>query len=300
MEAVPISTPTILFGRKSLKKLLNKNLNQNAKACFTLTLWFSDFLFYYTIKTITMISPERVNNSKNFVLDLFFPAFCLGCQKEGSYLCQDCRSLLEILENDYCLCEKNPLKLYSKSGKCSKCQDKNLSGLYFALAYKENSLTKKLIYNFKYQPYIKDLAKTLASILIEHFVLAQKNTNDIWENSVLIPVPLEKSKLKSRGYNQSEELAKELSLVLKVPAISDCLIKIKKTESQAELKKEQREKNLAKAFTIKNPEKLSGKKIFLVDDVYTTGSTMQECTRVLRNAGAKQVWGICLARETLN
>jgi ComF family protein len=242
-----------------------------------------------------------VDNSKKILLDLFFPKFCLGCKKEGTYLCDDCRGLLDISEFNYCLCDK-PIRLFAgqrncTEGKCPKCQNKKLSGLYFALPYKEKALTKKLIHQFKYQPHLKDLAETLSSILIEHFIKTGENTNEIWQNSVLIPVPLDKNKLKIRGYNQSEELAKELSKVLQIPVISDCLIKIKSTAPQMELKKEEREKNLENAFQIKNPEEFSGKKVFLVDDVYTTGSTMQECAKILKNSGAKIVWGIALARE---
>ena len=180
---------------------------------------------------------------KEFLLNLLFPKFCLGCQKEGTYLCDDCRALLDISEFSYCLCEANGfpkrlLKTQTESGqigKCPKCQDKKLAGLYFALPYKDPSassgqatpLTKKLVYQFKYSPYLKDLAKTLASILVEHFVLSGKNTDDIWENSILVPVPLDIKKFKTRGYNQSEELAKELSKVLKIPVITNNLIKIK-------------------------------------------------------------------------
>lgn len=235
------------------------------------------------------------------LLNLLFPKFCLGCQKEGVYLCDDCRALLEISEFDYCLCETNPTIIMPghKNGKCQKCQDKKLSGLYFALPYKEKQLTRKLIHQFKYQPYLKDLAKTLASILIEHFVVSGKTADEIWDNGVLVPVPSDKKKLKIRDYNQSEELAKELAKVLKIPLISDNLIKIKSTKPQMELKKEEREKNLENVFQIKNPEELSGKKIFLVDDVYTTGSTMQECAKVLKSADAKSVWGIAIARESL-
>jgi ComF family protein len=246
---------------------------------------------------------NKQQKTKEFLLDLFFPKFCLGCQKEGVYLCDDCRALLEISEFNYCLCDQKPQRLPPgssagwRNGKCQRCQDKNLSGLYFALPYKEKQLTKKLIYQFKYQPYLKDLAKTLASILIEHFVLSGKNTNEIWENGVLIPVPLDKKKLKIRGFNQSEELAKELSVVLKIPVVSDVLTKTKSTKPQMELKKEEREKNLEKVFAVKNPEQILGKKIFLVDDVYTTGSTMQECAKVLKENGVKNVWGIALARE---
>ncbi len=246
----------------------------------------------------------------NFILDTLFPKFCLGCQKEGTYLCDDCRALLDISEFSYCLCEANgaPKRLFQDQaidgqairqtyGKCPKCQNRKLSGLYFALPYKDKFLTKKLIYQFKYQPYLKDLAKTLASILVEHFVLSNKNTNEIWKNSILIPVPLDRKKLKSRGYNQSEELAKELSNAINVPVVSNVLIKIKHTDPQMKLSKIEREKNLAGAFIIKKPFDFAKGKIFLVDDVYTTGSTMQECARILLEAGAKQVWGICLARE---
>jgi len=253
---------------------------------------------------------NSTDKTKNFILDLLFPKFCLGCQKEGTFLCEDCKATLEISEYDYCLCSKKPLLIppAQKFGKCNKCSSKNLSGLYFALPYKEKSLTRKLIHQFKYPPYTKNLAKTLASLIIEHLVITQKNTEDIWKNSVLIPVPLFYKKLKKRGYNQSEELAKELSKVFKIPVFSDVLIKIKKTESQMKLSKEEREKNLAGAFTVKpafaiknrstsDVDQFSGKKVFLVDDVYTTGSTMEECARALRGAGAKSVWGICIARE---
>lgn len=254
---------------------------------------------------------NTIHKTKEFLLDLFFPKFCLGCQKEGTYLCDDCRALLDIAEFDYCLCDTKPIRLPldQKSGKCQKCQNKKLSGLYSALPYKETGtpgvLTRKLIYQFKYQPYLKDLAKTLASILIEHFVISGKNTNEIWESEgsleILVPVPLDKNKLKTRGYNQAEELAKELSKILRIPIISGNLIKTKSTKPQMELTKKQREKNLENVFQIKNPDEISGKKVFLVDDVYTTGATMEECAKVLKGPkgypGAKSVWGIAIARE---
>lgn len=238
-----------------------------------------------------------MNKFKDHILDLLFPKFCIGCQKEGAFLCEDCRGLLDIVEKNYCLCDSKICLPAGRLGKCPKCSEKRLAGLYFALSFKDISLAKKLIYQFKYPPYLKGLAKTLAGIIIEHLVLAKNNTEEIWQNAVLIPVPLDKKKLKTRGYNQSEELAKELSKVLQVPVLSDVLIKIKQTKSQMSLSKADREKNLAGAFTIKNQEKISNKKIFLVDDVYTTGSTMSECAKILRKSGAKSVWGICIARE---
>lgn len=237
------------------------------------------------------------------LINLLFPKFCLGCRAEGTFLCEDCRSLLNIAEHSYCLCETKPLRLFkeTKNGKCQNCKDRKLSGLYFALSYKETSLAKKLIRNFKYEPYLKGLAGTLAGILIEHFILSGKNTDEVWENGVLIPVPLDNKKLRTRGYNQSEELAQELSKVLKIPVFSDVLVKIKSTPPQMELKREEREKNLLGAFAInKNcarSDLTQFSKIFLVDDVYTTGITMENCALALKSAGAKSVWGIAIARE---
>ena len=82
-----------------------------------------------------------------------------------------------------------------------------------------------------------------------------------------------------------------------MPVISDYLIKIKETKPQMLSSKQERETNLKNAFLVENNEQILNKRVFLVDDVYTTGSTMSECAHKLRKAGAKQVWGICIARE---
>jgi ComF family protein len=113
-----------------------------------------------------------------------------------------------------------------------------------------------------------------------------------------MPVPLGKRRLKWRGFKQAEELAKELSSFLKIPLVSDCLIKIKETLPQVELSEKEREENIKGVFKIKNDEKILGKKILLVDDVYTTGSTMKECARILKRAGAKEIIGIVIARAS--
>lgn len=245
---------------------------------------------------------------KNFIQELLFPKFCLGCQKEGTFLCEDCRALLDICQFNYCLCEAhgNPKRILPSKEcldilKCQNCQKSNLSGLLFSLPYKDMGvsglLTKKLIKHFKYPPYLKSLSPILANILLEHFFLTKKNTNAFWENSVLIPIPLHIKKLRERGYNQSEELAKQLSEVLRVPVLNDVLIKIKNTPSQAKLNKEERQKNLQGAFVTKNASAIAKHKVFLVDDVYTTGATMEECAKILLSAKAKEVWGIAFARE---
>ena len=216
---------------------------------------------------------------KSFLLDLFFPKFCLNCQREGSFLCEDCKAILDI------------------SSSHQKFQTGNLSDLYYPLEYK-NPLIKNLIKHFKYEPFIKELAKDLTSLIINHFQLLDKKPSFLKKNPnyVLVPVPLEKRKLKWRGFNQSEEIGKEISKFLNIPLINDILFKIKETLPQVELSEKEREENIKGVFIIRNRKKISGKKILLVDDVYTTGSTMKECAQLLKKAGAKEVIGIVIAR----
>lgn len=234
-----------------------------------------------------------IRKIKNFFLDLFFPKLCLGCQKEGSYLCQDCLSLLEISKSQFCLC-KEPKRI-PQAGKCPNCRSRKLSGLFAALPY-QNPLLQKLIKQLKYEPHLKELAKTLASLIITHFQILEKSPTEIGKGKILVPLPLAKRKLRKRGFNQAEEIARELAKIWKIPLISDCLVKIKETLAQVDLSENQREENIKGAFLVKNKNKIRGKKILLVDDVYTSGATMEEAAKVLIEAGAKEVWGVVVAR----
>lgn len=228
---------------------------------------------------------------KDFLLDLFFPRFCFGCRKEGSYLCEDCMATLEISEYQYCLC-KNPIRVINK-GKCPSCSSKKLNGIYSALPY-QVPLVRVLIKKFKYEPFIKDLAKTLALLIINHFQLLDNKPD--FSGFVFIPIPLDKKKLKKRGFNQAKELAKELSCHLNIPMLDNVLIKTKENLPQADLGEKEREENMKGVFAYRNPDMVCGKKILLVDDVYTTGATMEEAARVLKESGVNQVWGITVAR----
>ena len=184
---------------------------------------------------------------KTFFLNLFFPKFCFSCQREGNYLCQDCESALEILEYQYCLC-KDAI-LVPKVGKCKKCSQKKLNGLYFAAPY-QNHLIQKLIHYFKYEPFIKELGETLASLIITHFQLAETPPPFFGGGSdfLLVPVPLEQKRIKWRGFNQAEEIGKELSRFLKIPLIADAIVKIKTTPPQVQLSDKEREENIKGAY----------------------------------------------------
>lgn len=119
------------------------------------------------------------------------------------------------------------------------------------------------------------------------------------EAIMLVPVPLYKSKLKRRGYNQAQLLAQGLSKKLNIPTI-DMLVRVKNTSSQVGLDQKKRKTNVSGAFSIA-PNSFqyppAGRRVFLIDDVLTTGSTLLEAANVLKRSGAKKVWGIALARD---
>ena len=209
------------------------------------------------------------------ILEILFPKCCFGCHREGSYLCEDCRAILEISEFH----EQHSARYFKD--------------LYFALPY-QNPLIKNLIRKFKYQPLIKELAKPLSLLIIEHLQLLDNKPS--FTDFTIIPIPLEKRKLKARGFNQAEEIAKELSYFLKIPLLSDCLIKTKETVPQDDLSEDERKENIKGAFSARNNQKIKNKKILLVDDIYATGSTIEEAARTLKTAGAKEIIGMVIAR----
>lgn len=235
-----------------------------------------------------------------FLIDAFFPQFCLGCGQEGKIVCEDCLSTIGMSEFNFCpFCEK-PQRVFD-SGKCVKHKFFKLDGIFSASSYKEKFL-KELIIRFKYEPFLKTLAGPLASLIISHFLcFGNEKIYAVAENSIFVPVPLSKKRKRWRGYNQSKEIAKKLSDFYKIPLI-EALFCYKKRQPQVGLAKEQRMENIRGVFAMKNsfdPEFIRDKIIFLVDDVFTTGATMEECAKVLKSAGAREVWGVTVAREEI-
>lgn len=208
------------------------------------------------------------------LLDLAFPRFCVGCHREGNHLCEDCFSLLSLAR------APSALKAHS-----------SLAGLFCATSF-EDPLVQRLLHSFKYPPFLRDLAKPLAFSIIAHMSLLNK---PIYPPDVICSVPLHKRRLKWRGYNHAEELAQEMGEAFSLPVI-DALLKTQHTTPQANLGKERREANLKGVFQARNPHAIDAKTILLVDDVYTTGATMEECAKVLKRAGAARVFGAVVAR----
>lgn len=237
----------------------------------------------------------KTNKIKKFLLDIIFPQFCVLCAREGYCVCPDCLSAVSILEHQFCpVCGTRCFK----RNICKNCAKKtNLSGVFSAAPYSDYVVKKSLSF-LKYEPYIKDLSNILADLIITHFhILDNNRANQALNKAILIPVPLSKQKMKIRNFNQSEEITKHIAARLKLQLANNVLIKTKPTLSQVGLPLRQRKENIIDSFACANPGAIKNKKIMLVDDVFTTGSTLEECARVLKSAGAKEIYAATAARE---
>jgi len=229
---------------------------------------------------------------KNHLLDLFFPKFCVGCKKEGNWLCENCKEDMIAVISQVCP-ECGRLSLKGKY--CKKCQKgKYLKGIIAALYYKEGP-TKEIIHNIKYNSVI-ELAPVLGISMAE----VLKN-NLVKKDALITFAPLHSKRLAQRGFNQAELLAKIIAKESKLKLIN-LLKKRKNTKQQVELKGNSRRKNLAGVFNFSGGPataglaNIKGKTIIIIDDVTTTGATLNECAKVLKEAGAKEVWGLVAAR----
>ncbi len=231
------------------------------------------------------------------ITNIIFPKTCLGCKKEGKYLCHNCLSVIEIMPYQYCLCEKQQQKIASVfvNGKCKECKNKKLDGLIFATEYKDR-LCQKIIHNFKYPPLIRGLSEPLSEIMHYHLRLSGIDLR-LLENFIIMPIPLNNNRQKWRGFNQSDEIAKKLKL-LNTLLLNNVLIKNKKTKQHSLLDKNERVKNILDSFKINDVNKIKNQKILLIDDVYTTGSTMEECAKILKKYSVKKVLGMVIARNS--
>ena len=147
---------------------------------------------------------------------------------------------------------------------------------------------KKALKMLKYR-LVSDIVEELTGIFLERYPRQFMNFN------LIMPVPLHKTRLKERGFNQSEVLAKALAKRLKIRMVSGNLFRTKATVPQFNLEKKQRQANVRNVFFVKNSSLVKDKKVALIDDLATTVSTLRECAKVLKKSGASSVWGLVIA-----
>ena len=230
---------------------------------------------------------SQVAKLKSVALDLLYPRWCVGCGKEGSFICSSCcQSLLRITP---------PL--------CPRCGRSQASGILCSTCvswlaaidgirspFQFDGVMRKAIHQLKYRN-LRAIAEPLAGLLSDclttHYMPAE----------VLVPVPLHSKRLRERGYNQSGLLARELAKLAGLPVIDGCLIRKRLAPPQAKTQNvKERRGNVADAFVCRDHQ-LKGSQVLLIDDVTTSGATLDACAAALKDAGAASVWGLVLARE---
>lgn len=234
----------------------------------------------------------------NRILKIFLPPRCIKCGailSDDDGLCPECFNQLNFITAPYCYKCGHPFEevVNKKSqkllcGRCSKKQKTPFRLNRSALIY--DDISKDLILALKFMDKTEN-AKTLAKWLC-------MAGYDIWQEGadILVPVPLHYKRLIKRRYNQSALLAKELSKLTGIEVDYTSLIKHKSTKPQVQFSGHERVKNVRGAFSVKQEEKIKGKSVVLIDDVMTTGSTLKECAKALKAAGAKSVDTLTVAR----
>jgi len=242
--------------------------------------------------------PQRISN---FILDTIFPIHCISCgrfspQNRRDYLCKSCLQLIHIKKQFECIgCKKS-----SPLGKtCIDCRNEHwlVDNLLIVSDYK-NPLLEKTIKVFKYR-FVSDMADALNYLIKKYinWLVKEKKFNLAAENPIIIPVPLHPHRLNWRGFNQAKLIAQSLANCFQQNIYTDIMVRTKKSKAQADIKeKDQRLDNPKNKFKIINTQIIKNRNIILVDDVCTTGATLNECARLLKESGAKKITGFVIAR----
>ncbi len=238
----------------------------------------------------------------NILSDLLFREHkrCFICGRKADYRPREigyicCGCFLELETNFYENCSKCGKKLSSYKTQLVKCGDCNSAEYHFEKAsspLRYEGKVKKIITDFKYED--KAYYKKFLGEFMSHIAIEQGYD----ELDMIIPVPMEEKKKTIRGYNQAELLAEYIAEKLEITINTDILTRREGFGSQKELNKLQREVNLRKAFGVNSDyvkDKVKEKNILLIDDVYTTGSTVENCSKALKKQGAKAVYVLTAA-----
>lgn len=231
----------------------------------------------------------------NLIFDkVIFPKKCVGCKEFGGYFCEGCIR-----------------KIYQTDLVCPECERPSIGGVTHPLCKKRYGLDglwslgiyqdplKTAIQKLKYR-FVSELSDTLISLVINYWSkfssqLLDKIKQNRGEGWVVVPVPLHPKRENWRGFNQSALLGKDLAEKLGLE-YGDYLKRVKETKPQAQLVSFYRKQNIRGAFVLGSDFTLHGLNVILIDDVWTTGSTLKECAKVLKRSGALSVWALTLAR----
>jgi len=234
-----------------------------------------------------------INNIIDEGLTLLFPKRCVACDKvllkieKEKGFCKDCATRVRLVGKNYCLTCGSPIREATKEF-CQTCQETKHNFETNRGVFRYEGNMKDSIYRFKYSNrrcngvvYAKHAYKTYGEWLKQIDVDA------------IVPVPMYKAKERRRGYNQAEVFARELGELANIPVRTDLVTRNNDTEAMKGLNRVKRKKNLLKAFT-STRNVVGFKRVLVVDDIYTTGTTMDEVAGGLKSGGVQQVYGLCV------
>ncbi|KPK47926.1 MAG: hypothetical protein AMJ77_01650 [Dehalococcoidia bacterium SM23_28_2] len=234
-----------------------------------------------------MAGPSPLARVGQAVLDVLFPARCVGCGAFGSFLCQACQAELPSARPPRCPICWQPQR---QGALCGRCREERPAFQGARSLYLYEGAARETVHALKYN-HLSALAKPMAQLM------APCLEAEAIEAEVVMAVPLYGRRQRLRGYNQSALLARELSRLCGLPLAGRGLARRRNTPPQARsAEAEERRRNVADAF-IADRRRVEGRRILLIDDVMTTGATLDACARALRQAGAVSVWALTFARE---
>lgn len=231
---------------------------------------------------------------KNF-LNLLFPFECTICKTKDTeqHVCNNCWNEINFIDENSCYICSNPVFISSNEKLiCAECLKNKPHYTQAKALMKYDARSKKIIKNFKYFDQLH-LLNYLSNLLVS------RAKNLINECHFIIPVPMHKFKFIRRGYNQASLLAGAIAISCNKPYIANLLIKNKNTKAQSFLNKKERQKNIKNSIILnkKYLPLIKNKKILLVDDVITTGATINECSKTLKLGSPEQVYVLSLAKR---
>ncbi len=231
--------------------------------------------------------------------DFVFPPHCHVCRSFISeagrlHVCSSCRDSIRLISSPHCTICAVPFLGAGQDHPCGSCIKEPPAFSAARAAFVYDGPGRELIHNFKYEYKIhlrRPLALYVVQVLSE-FVLTHKP-------DFIVPVPLHPKRLRTRGFNQAVLIGEVLASEWDLPMERSAMMRTRWTEPQINLAASQRRENVKGAFAIKKSEAVKGKRILLLDDVYTTGSTVDECSKVLKKGGADEIIVITVARAIM-
>jgi ComF family protein len=229
------------------------------------------------------------------LLNALYPPHCAQCQADtasGVHLCPDCAATAPKIESPFCQKCSQPFDgAIDEAFTCHQCRDRKTHFECAVARYRSRGVVRDFVHQFKYGQHFylrHQMARWLAEALADDRIAGRPF-------DALVPVPLHPLRQFQRQFNQAEVLARLVSKAAGKPVLR-ALQRVRYTTTQTRLDREQRMENLRNAFRVRHAETVQSRHLVLVDDVFTTGSTVEECARVLRQAGAASVRVATVAR----